>query len=102
MRLELNLQPLTRHDQPLVFGWDSETGELWGRDGERVKHMVRLASASNYVPGMPGDGGDEPTELLRNESKFRKLLKTSHALPSSLLGENDRQENYHEEDSDIY
>lgn len=85
MRLELNLQPLTRHDQPLVFGWDSETGELWGRDAERVKHFVRLASASDYVSRMPGDGGEDAYGLLTNLPKFCDLLKSSHVLPPEIF-----------------
>lgn len=102
MRLELNLKPLTRHDQPLVFGWDSDTGELWGRDAERIRHMVRLAISSNYVPGMPGNGGEEPSDLLTNQSRFRNLLITSHALPLDLLEMTGNEENVHEEQSDIY
>lgn len=84
MRHEFNLQPITRNSKPLVFGWDSSTGELWGPDAALVKRLADMAIADGSVCVEPMPASMDIKDPLRNESEMAAILGSRWHLPEDI------------------
>jgi hypothetical protein len=84
MRHEFNLQPITRNSKPLVFGWDSSTGELWGPDAATVTRLVDFAIADGSVGVEPFPASMDIKDPLRNEAEMAAILGSRWILPDSI------------------
>lgn len=84
MRHEFNLQPITRNSKPLVFGWDSLTGELWGPDAAMVKRLADMTIADGSVCVNPIPSSVDIKDPLRNESEMAAILGSRWHLPETI------------------
>ena len=84
MRYEFNLQPITRNSKPLVFGWDSTTGELWGPDAAMVRRLAEMAIADGSVCVNPIPTSAEIKDPLRNKSEMAAILGGRWHLPEAI------------------
>ncbi len=84
MRHEFNLQPISRNSKPLVFGWDSSTGELWGPDADTVKRLADMAITDGSVCVEPMPASVEIKDPLRNESEMAAILGSRWHLPEDI------------------
>ena len=79
------LAPSVWHESPLIFDWDSHTGEVTGRDAGRILALA-VPNGSMCVHPSPWVWtlGPEPTKSLTD---MAAILGWSHRLPAELLAE---------------
>ena len=85
MRVELNLQPVTRNSKPLVFGWDSSTGELWGPDADIVRRLAEQAKSDGSVCVHPIPSSYEILRPLFDVTEMAAILGLRWKLSGELI-----------------
>lgn len=83
MRRRLNLQPLSR-GEALNFEWNPQTGELAGRDADRVRALAREAVAIGFTQLHPAPATYTITDPLRDPVQLAALLGWLWRLPDDL------------------
>lgn len=74
-----------RISDPLDFSWDDETGEVRGRDADRVKAMAEEALRYGTISCHPIPSCIDATDPLRNRTEFAALLGYAWNLPPDLV-----------------
>lgn len=81
------LQPAVWHQQPLEFEWDAESGEVRGRDADKVRNMAVSAQKEGCMIGHPYPTTYDITDPLRKASEMAALLGQEWTLPDELIRE---------------
>lgn len=71
----------SRGEQPLVFDWDSETGDLSGEDAERIRQMAALGSTDAHPMRWAWEFGPEP---LKDKTDMAAICGFLWELPEDL------------------
>lgn len=79
------LQPITVHDQPLIFEWDPETGELRGEGATIVNKMCDEAVRSDCVLGHPYPTVFEVSDPLHRVTEMAVVIGQYWRLEGDLL-----------------
>lgn len=88
MLLHYSLQPISVHDQPLHFTWNSVTGELGGDDAEQVRALCLAAARAGHVVSHP-----YPTEY-RIQDPLHRLSEMAVVLGQYWKPEGELQKAY--------
>lgn len=80
----LVLEPFSHVIDRLDFTWNSETGELGGRDASRVAALAEAASRKELIATNPHPSAIPCSDPLRNVREFAALVGYSHRLPDWL------------------
>ncbi len=78
------LQPAAWHQKPLEFEWDAESGEVRGRDADKVLGLVVSAVKEGCVVGHPQPTNHEISDPLHNTGEMAVLLGNDWILADDL------------------
>lgn len=81
------LEAAVWHETPLEFEWDEETGELCGRDAERVGELVAKIAAMGEIVSHPYPTTYEIRDPLRSRREMAVILGAFWRLPADLANE---------------
>lgn len=102
MRHEFNLQPITRNSKPLVFGWDSSTGELWGPDSIVVLKLAEQSMMDGSVDISPFPTSFEIKRPLHSPTELAAILGMRWKLPPELMSYYPVNKEHGGMDTDLY
>ena len=82
MKQHYNIQPIAWHAKPMVFDWDSETGEI---SGESAADIIRIASYGavpcHPCPAWPHSLSAYP---LKSREDMAAIIGWEHQLPDDM------------------
>ncbi len=81
---KFKLEPAVWHQQPLEFEWNVESGELRGRDADKVRALVEAAVKEGSIVGHPYPTSYDIADPLRKLSEMAVLLGQEWHLPDEL------------------
>lgn len=84
MYREFNLPPAGKAGDPLVFGWDDETGLLSGPGAEEVRQMADYAKKDGYVVGAPHPTTYDINDPLHRPAELAAVLSQYWVLDDYL------------------
>lgn len=74
-------KPRDQRDEPLVFDWDEEAGEVSGPSAARILGMIEWP----YIPIVPPpQGWDLGPEPLKDRHDMAAIIGFEHELPEDL------------------
>jgi hypothetical protein len=83
MKKHYHCDPHDQRDEPLVFDWDIETGEISGPSAAWILEVA----ACRYVPICPPPNGwDLSPEPLKSRVDMAAIIGYRHKLPEDLRG----------------
>lgn len=82
---DYTLAPSVWHEKPLQFSWNAATGELRGRDADRVRALVDAAVRDGEVSGHPVPTTYRVSNPLRVPAEMAAVLARFWILTDDLL-----------------
>jgi hypothetical protein len=80
----VRLEPLTTHERPLVFEWDTDSGSVRGRDAARVRALAEDAARARTILGHPYPTPYELADPLRRPAELAVVLGNDWRLDDFL------------------
>ena len=82
MKKHYTCDPYDQRDEPLVFDWDQEAGEVSGPSAERILEFAACRAVPIYPPPNYWDLSLEP---LKNKTDMAAIIGVWHRLPEDLV-----------------
>jgi hypothetical protein len=75
-------KPRDQRDEPLVFDWDSETGEI---SGPSADHILQFSKGGSIPIHPHPQGWDLSPEPLKSKTDMAAIIGIWHKLPEDLI-----------------
>lgn len=84
MYQDYELEPAVWNEKPLSFSWDPETGDLQGRDADRVRELAIHYQKQGEINSHPHPTTYDILDPLHTPSEMAVILGHFWRLPSEL------------------